>query len=107
MQNPSPTDELAELGADMSRLKLLMAVLRTKMLAAPETQPIGRWHRIELQEIKSCVLDAKLLSDDMRNDPEIPGDVVSQVLPVLPVGSNRPGWPIQRDNRAVQEQAGH
>jgi hypothetical protein len=60
MHSRSPTDELAELRVDITRLKLLEAALRAKVLAAPETQSIGRWHRIEVQEIKSTVLAAKL-----------------------------------------------
>lgn len=105
MHSHSPIDELAELCADLGRLKLLEKALRTQILAAPENHPIGRWHRIEVQETKSRVLDATLLPADIREDPRFYCDSITQVVRVLSVDENRPGWPVQVDNNVTQTQA--
>ena len=103
----SPADELADLRADIARLKLLEAALRAKILASPDTQSIGRWHRIEVIETKARVFDAKLLPATIRDDPLFYRDRVTQVVRCVSVEAKRPGWPIQRDNRFVQVQAVH
>jgi hypothetical protein len=107
MHTLSPADELAELRADIHRLKLLEAALRTKILAAPDKQSVGRWHRIEVQETKSRILDANLLPADIRDDPRFYRDRIIQVVRVLPVQAKRPGWPIQRDQNAARTPAFH
>ncbi len=107
MHSLSPADELADLRADIARLKLLEAALRAKILASPDTQAIGRWHRIEVIETKARVFDAKLLPATIRDDPQFYRDRVTQILRCLPVEAKRPGWPIQRGSRLVQGQAVH
>ena len=102
MHSLSPADELADLRADIARLKLLEAALRAKILASPDTQSVGRWHRIEVSETKARVFDAKLLPAAVRDDPRFYRDRVTQIVPCLPVDAKRPGWPIQRDSRWVQ-----
>ena len=107
MHSFSPADELADLRADIARLKLLEAALRAKILACPDAQSIGRWHRIEVIETKARVFDAKLLPAAIRDDPRFYRDRVTQVVRCLPVAAKRPGWPIQRDSRFGQGQAVH
>ena len=107
MHSLCPADELFNLRADIARLKLLEAALRARILASPDTQSIGRWHRIEVVETKIRVFDAKLLPDAIREDPRFYRDRVSQVVRCLAVEAKRPGWPIQRDSRLVQGQAVH
>ena len=107
MHTLSPADELADLRADIARLKLLEAALRARILAAPESQAIGRWHRIEVVETRSRVFDAKLLPATIRDDPRFYKDRVTQVVRCMPVEAKRPGWPIQRDSRIGQAQVIH
>jgi hypothetical protein len=99
MYKISPADELAELRAEIARLKLKEAALRTAILAAPP-QP-GRWHRVEVVEQKSLVFDAKLLPPQIRDNPAYWRERITQVVKCLPVqmraATERPGWPIQRD----------
>ena len=97
MHTLSPADELADLRADIARLKLLEAALRSRILAAPETQAIGRWHRIDVLETNVRVLDAKLLPAAIRDDPRYYRDRLTQIVRCVPVEAKRPGWPIQRD----------
>lgn len=107
MHSLSPADELADLRADIARLKLLEAALRAKILASPDTTAIGRWHRIEVVETKARVFDSKLLPAAIRDDPRFYRDRVTQVVRCLAVEAQRPGWPIQRTSRLVQGQAVH
>jgi hypothetical protein len=111
MHSPSPADELADIRADIARLKLLEAALRAKILASPDRQPIGRWHRIEVIETKARVFDAKLLPDAIRGDQRFYRDRVTQVVRCLALPAagtpQRPGWPIQQGSRSVQDQAVH
>jgi hypothetical protein len=97
MHSLSPADELADLRADIAHLKLLEAALRAKILAAPDSHAIGRWHRIEVVKTKARVFDAKLLPAAIRDDPRFYRDRVTQVVRCLAIEVKRPGWPIQRD----------
>lgn len=107
MHSLSPADELADLRADISRLKLLESALRTKILASPETNAIGRWHRIEVLETKRLVFDATLLPAALRDDPRYYRDRVTQIVRVLPVEVRRPGWPIQRGQTIAHQSGPH
>ena len=107
MHSLSPADELANLRADIARLKLLEAALRARILASPDTQAIGRWHRIEVLETKTRVFDAKLLPAAVREDPRFYRDRVTQIVRCLPVEAKRPGWPVQNSARHAQGQAVH
>ena len=107
MHSRSPADELADLRADIARLKLLEAALRAKILASPDTQSIGRWHRIEVIETKARVFDAKLLPTAIRDDPQFHRDRLTQIVRCVPVEAKRPGWPIQRGSGFKQAQAVH
>ena len=107
MHSLSPADELADLRVDIARLKLLEVALRAKILASPDTQAIGRWHRIEVLETKARVFDAKLLPATVRDDPRFYRDRITQIVRCLPVEANRPGWPVQQSGRYARGQAVH
>jgi hypothetical protein len=50
MLNLALADELAEIRAEIARLKLREAVLRAQFLADPTAPRRGRWHRVEVEE---------------------------------------------------------
>jgi hypothetical protein len=102
MYTLSPADELADIRAEIARLKAREAILRATILAAPP-QP-GRWHRVEVKEMRARVFDASLLPVQIRENPAYWRERVSQVVKCLPVILNpvpRAGWPIQRDTAAI------
>jgi hypothetical protein len=102
MYTLSPADELADIRAEMAKLKAREAVLRQAILALPP-QP-GRWHRVEITEMRARVFDASLLPSQIRENPAYWRERVSQVVRCLPVILNpvpRAGWPIQRDHTAM------
>jgi hypothetical protein len=102
MYTLSPADELADIRAEMARLKMREAALRALIIAIPP-QP-GRWHRVEVKEMRARVFDASLLPPQIRENPAYWRERVSQVVRCLPVILNpvpRAGWPIQRDSTAI------
>jgi hypothetical protein len=102
MYTLSPADELADLRAEIAKLKAREAALRTLIIAMPP-QP-GRWHRIEIKEMRARVFDATLLPPQIRENPAYWRERVSQVVKCLPVILNpvhRAGWPIQRESNAM------
>ena len=107
MHSLSPADELANLRADIARLKLLEAALRARILASPDTQAVGRWHRIEVLQTKTRVFDAKLLPATVRDDPRYYRDRVTQIVRCMPVEAKRPGWPVQHSGHLAQGHAVH
>lgn len=107
MHSLSPADKLADLRADIARLKLLEAALRARILASPDTQAVGRWHRIEVLQTKTRVFDAKLLPTTVRDDPRFYRDRVTQIVRCLPVEAKRFGWPVQYSSHHAQGQAVH
>lgn len=98
MYTLSPADELAEIRAEMAKLKAREAALRTLIIAMPP-QP-GRWHRVEIKEMRARVFDASLLPAQIRENPAYWRERVSQVVRCLPVvmqPAPRAGWPMQRN----------
>ncbi|EEW26545.1 hypothetical protein [Rhodobacter ferrooxidans] len=100
MHKLSPADELAEIRAEISRLKAREAVLRTIFLNSPDEALIGRWSRIEVGTTRARVFDAKLLPQEIRDDPRYWRERVTQTVfcrPLAPAPTPRPGWPIRRE----------
>lgn len=100
MHRLSPADELAEVRAEIARLKLREAQLRDRLMKSPLATLIGRFHRVEITHGHSSVFDATLLPDAIRNDPAYwrsrPQTIV-RTMPLAPkVAPPRPGWPIRR-----------
>ena len=102
MYTLSPADELADIRAEIAKLKAREAVLRLAIIAVPP-QP-GRWHRVEIKELHARVFDATLLPAQIRNNPAYWRARVTHVVKCLPVVAQpvpRAGWPIQRDGAAL------
>lgn len=104
MHNLSPADELAEIRAEIARLKAREAALRAQFLRHPNDQTQGRWSRIEVVETRQRRFNAALLPETIRNDPRFIEERLVQTVRCLPAPlsvSVRPGWPIRRDGVAL------
>lgn len=93
-------DELAEIRAEIARLKLREAALRAHFLRHPDQGATGRWTRIEVTEREETRLLPALLPASVRLDPAYQERRVLRVVRCMPAPvsvSVRPGWPISRD----------
>lgn len=68
---PHPADELAEIRAEIARLRLREGQLRHLMLQGPPDLRSGRWFQVEMRETVSRKLDPARLPDALRHDPAI------------------------------------
>mgnify|MGYP000101814726 CR=1 FL=1 len=100
MHRLSPADELAEIRAEIARLKLREAQLRDRLVKSPLATLIGRFHRVEISHDNTRIFDPALLPDPIRNDPAYwreRSQTIVRTLPLAPkVAPPRPGWPIRR-----------
>jgi hypothetical protein len=96
MHKMSPVDELAEIRADIARLKLREAALRQVVLSGDAAT--GRWYRAEVMESRARVFDARLLPPQIRDNPAYWRERLTKMVKCLPVQARaeRPGWPIRR-----------
>ena len=104
MHSLSPADELAEIRAEIARLKAREAALRAQFLRDPDHGTLGRWSRVEVVESHSRRFNAALLPPAILNDPRYREEKVVRTVKVVPVqfaATTRPGWPIQRDMRPL------
>ena len=100
MMHQCPADELADIRAEMRRLRSREAVLRQQILKDPEGNSIGRWHRVEVDEHRDLVLDISRLPEHILQDRHFWREKLVQTLRCLPAAQQapvRPGWPIRRD----------
>ena len=96
----SPADELADIRAEIARLKLREQTLRDGFIRHPDAELTGRWTRVEVTVTQKSRFDSALLPEVIRNDPAYLRESVSHIVRCLPVQSipfQRPGWPIRRD----------
>jgi len=97
-------DELAEIRAEIARLKLREAVLRAQFLADPKAPRRGRWHRVEVEERDETRFNPALLPAAIVQDPRYREEHRVQTVRCLPIpltAALRPGWPIRRDQQPV------
>jgi hypothetical protein len=94
----SLADELAEIRAEISRLKLREAALRDRILAAPQATWVGRWHRVEVTDHLVRRFDMSLLPTAIREDPAFWRETVQTRVATMALTGRtaRPGWPIRR-----------
>ena len=85
MHDLALADELAEIRADISRLKQREAALRAAILSFQGPVPAGRWHRVEILHNRSRRFDRKLLPDEIVNDPAFYREHLSIIVRTLPV----------------------
>lgn len=100
MHRLSPADELAEIRAEIARLKLREAQLRDRLVKSPLATLIGRFHRVDISQHLTRVFDPALLPDAIHNDPAYWRDREQTVVHTRPIAVKtavpRPGWPIRR-----------
>ena len=104
MHHLSPIDELAEIRAEIARLKAREAALRDMILTAPPASLTGRWHRVEVTEHRVRMFDPALLPPAIRDNPAFWRERVQTRVSTLALQTRlpRPGWPIRRsDDRAA------
>lgn len=88
----SPADELADIRAEIQRLKRREAELRAAFLTRADMPTVGRWYKVELVTQRAQIFDPRLLPDAIRHDPAYSREKVTRVLkssrrgprPVLP-----------------------
>lgn len=94
-----PADELAEIRAEIARLRLREAALRAQFLRDPDLGAQGRWTRVEVAEVWSSRLNPALLPETVLNDPRYRDERVVKTVHCVPLrlvaSVLRPGWPIQ------------
>lgn len=89
----SLADDLADIRAEIARLKAREAALRAAILGRRGQVPDGRWARVEIVERRSRVFDKALLPEDIRTDPRFFRERVTSYVRCLPVqvAGSRPG----------------
>lgn len=109
MQLIHPADELADVRAELARLRTREAELRAVLLAMPPPMAQGRWFRAVVAERRSHHLNPAALPPSIRNDPWYWQERQMQVVSCLAVQARpapRPGWPMQRGTPVAQTAAG-
>lgn len=104
MHKRNPADELAEIRAEIARLKRREAELRAAFLARPDQPAQGRWSRVEVVETRQSRFDPTLLPLSILQDPRFRCDKIVQIvrcLPLPPGLAPRPGWPIRREGAVL------
>lgn len=104
MHKLSLADELAEIRAEIARLKAREAALRAHFLRSPDQGAQGRWTRIEVCEQHQTRFNPALLPDSILSDPRFREHRVVKTVRCLPAPlmvTVRPGWPIARDGAGL------
>ena len=109
MRRLSPADELAEIRAEIARLKAREAKLRDLILSTPAALRSGRWHKIEVTEHLIRQFDHSLLPAAIRDNPAFWRERLQTNVRTLPVQAraSRPGWPIRRSGDERRDEAMH
>ena len=95
----SPADELADIRAEIARLKLREQRLRDGFILHPGIGANGRWTRVEVTMTQKSRFDPALLPAVIRSDPAYFRQSVSHIVccfPAQPAPAPRAGWPIHR-----------
>ncbi len=98
MYQMSLADELAEIRAEIARLKQREAALRDLVLTAPQAALIGRWHRAEVTDHLVRSFDPALLPPALRDNPAFWRERLQTRVGTVALQGRvpRPGWPIRR-----------
>jgi hypothetical protein len=99
MRPAFPADELAEIRAEIARLRAREAALRAVFVNNPDQNCLGRWTRVEVVEQRERRFNAALLPPEMLCDPRFHETRVWQSVRCVAASITttlRPGWPINR-----------
>ncbi len=83
MHLKAPADELAEIRAEIARLRAREGALREAYLSNAALPKIGRWHKVELVTKRQRVFEPRLLPEEIRLDPAYTREKVTRVLRAL------------------------
>ncbi|MCL7465124.1 hypothetical protein [Phaeovulum sp. NW3] len=73
-------DELADIRAEIARLKRREAELRAAYLTQPDLPKVGRRMKVELVTQRSTIFDPRLLPAEIRNNPAYQREKVTRTL---------------------------
>lgn len=90
-------DELAELRAEMSRLKEREAALEAAVHACDGTVPDGRNSRVQVVTRRQTEFDPALLPREVRENPRYWREQLNTRVECTPIQGRmaRAGWPLQ------------
>lgn len=97
-------DELADVRAEIQRLRRRELELRQALVALPAAERLGRWTEAEVTLRRRRVFNPWLLPADVRQDPRYWEDRPSHLVTLRPLSvqpKSRPGWPIRREGAGV------
>lgn len=101
MRRLAPTDELAEIRAEITRLRARADQIEAAILRTSGLRDLGASHIAEVTETRTTEFDPALLPDSLRHDPQFQRVVLRQEVVLIPVKPQpmplRPGWPIRRN----------
>lgn len=90
MQLKPPADELAEIRAEIARLRAREGELREILLRDAAMPKIGRFHTVDLVTSRQRIFDPRLLPEAIRLDPAYTREKVTRVLRATRKGSSQP-----------------
>jgi hypothetical protein len=95
----NPADDLAEIRAELARLKSREQALVELLLARPELRQAGHDYHVELDFVQDPVLNIAALPPALRESPLLWRHTLHPVLTCRAIAQEnaRPGWPIQRE----------
>ncbi len=100
MHRLTPADELADVRAEIARLRLREAQLKERLAQAPLATRNGRWNRVEVEEVTTRHFDPARLPPSIRDNPDYWSERVHLSVRAIPIPAKaappRPGWPIRR-----------
>ncbi|OWY09990.1 MULTISPECIES: hypothetical protein [Thioclava] len=80
----APADELAQIRAQIARLRRREAELREAYLTRPDMPCLGRWTKVEIVTSRRKVFEPRLLPPEIRNDTAFQREKVTRRLQTSP-----------------------
>ncbi|TKD17877.1 hypothetical protein FBT96_12050 [Rhodobacter capsulatus] len=96
MQLKPPADEVAEIRAEIARLRAREGALREILLRDAEMPKIGRFHTVDLVTSRQRIFDPRLLPEAIRLDPAYTREKVTRVLRATRKGPVQPAESADR-----------
>jgi hypothetical protein len=78
--NTPPADELAQIRAEIARLRAREGALCEGLLRTAALPKIERMHRVDLVTTRQRIFDPRLLPEDVRLDPAYTREKITRVL---------------------------